>query len=203
MQRRQFLTYSTASVCLGPAACGLSGCGTLLHNDRIGQPHTNQIDWKIAALDGLGMLLFFVPGVVAFVVDFYTGAIYIPYDEYVPPSQVPYQQPGPAAQPYPNWAEPEPALPAPPTLQPAAGSSAYQTEPSLQRIAIPRDQLTPHTVQQVVSQQVGQPVSLESQQTRLSPLPELASFESQRQCHESDKTFGFGIRQFFERIQNS
>ena len=29
-------------------------------------------------LDGLGLLLFFIPGVVAFAVDFATGAIYLP-----------------------------------------------------------------------------------------------------------------------------
>lgn len=32
----------------------------------------------MAALDGLGLVLFFVPGVIAFAVDFYTGAIYLP-----------------------------------------------------------------------------------------------------------------------------
>jgi hypothetical protein len=33
-------------------------------------------------LDGLGLLLFFVPGVIAFAVDFGTGAIYLPPDYY-------------------------------------------------------------------------------------------------------------------------
>ena len=223
MQRRQFLSVTTASVCLGPVACGLTGCGTLLHNERVGQPHTHQIDWKIAALDGLGMLLFFVPGVVAFVVDFYTGAIYVPYDEYVVPSQGPYQTSGPAAQPYPNWSAPSPApvapaqpLPAPPTgapaLQPATPpapmtapvtTSAENQTHGLRRYQIPRDQLSPQTVQQVVSKQIGRPIALDDQQTRLSKLNELAAFHDQRQRHESDQTFGFGIRQFFKRFQVS
>jgi len=50
----------------------------LLHPGRVNAPHSNQIDWKVAALDGLGLILFFVPGVIAFAVDFYTGAIYLP-----------------------------------------------------------------------------------------------------------------------------
>lgn len=54
-----------------------TGCGTILHPERKGQP-AGQIDWKIAALDGLGLLMFFVPGVIAFAVDFNNGAIYLP-----------------------------------------------------------------------------------------------------------------------------
>jgi hypothetical protein len=44
----------------------------------VNSPRSNDIDWKVAALNGLGLILFFVPGVVAFAVDFYTGAIYLP-----------------------------------------------------------------------------------------------------------------------------
>lgn len=40
------------------------------------------IDWKIAALDGLGLLFFFIPGVIAFAVDFHNGTIYLPPGEY-------------------------------------------------------------------------------------------------------------------------
>jgi hypothetical protein len=36
------------------------------------------MDWEIVALDALGLMLFFVPGVIAFIVDFSTGAIYLP-----------------------------------------------------------------------------------------------------------------------------
>ena len=57
-----------------------------MHPERRGQPHSNQIDWRVAALGGFGLILFFVPGIVAFAVDFYTGAIYLPlahsYPEY-------------------------------------------------------------------------------------------------------------------------
>jgi hypothetical protein len=55
-----------------------ASCGTLIHPDRIGQPHRGRLDTSIVLLDALGLLLFFVPGVVAFVVDFSTGAIFLP-----------------------------------------------------------------------------------------------------------------------------
>jgi hypothetical protein len=48
-----------------------------LHPERIGQSQ-GRIDWRIAALDTAGLLLFFVPGVIAFAVDFYNGTIFLP-----------------------------------------------------------------------------------------------------------------------------
>ncbi|MDR1896125.1 MAG: hypothetical protein LBR10_04960 [Prevotellaceae bacterium] len=36
------------------------------------------MDWKIVGLDALGLILFFIPGIIAFAVDFHTGAIYLP-----------------------------------------------------------------------------------------------------------------------------
>ena len=78
MRRRSFLGYVVCRSSLGVVAVTLGGCGTLLHPERHGAAHSNQIDWKIVAMDGLGLILFFVPGVIAFVVDFSTGAIYLP-----------------------------------------------------------------------------------------------------------------------------
>jgi hypothetical protein len=49
----------------------------LIYPERRGQPK-GRLDWGIVALDGLGLLLFLVPGVVAFIVDFATGTIYLP-----------------------------------------------------------------------------------------------------------------------------
>jgi hypothetical protein len=71
--RRTFLA-TAASAIAGLA----SGCGMLLHPERRGQPPGGGLDWSIVALDGLGMLLFFIPGIIAFAVDFATGAIYLP-----------------------------------------------------------------------------------------------------------------------------
>ena len=59
-------------------AAGSSGCGSILYPERVGQPRTGPLDWKVVALDGVGLLLFFVPGIVAFAVDFYNGTIFLP-----------------------------------------------------------------------------------------------------------------------------
>ncbi len=57
------------------------GCGTILHPERRGQP-AGPLDWKIVALDAVGLLLFFIPGVIAFAVDFSNGTIYLPPKQY-------------------------------------------------------------------------------------------------------------------------
>ncbi len=55
----------------------ITGCGTILYPERKGQKG-GQIDVGVAALDGIGLLVFLVPGVIAFAVDFATGTIYLP-----------------------------------------------------------------------------------------------------------------------------
>ena len=50
-----------------------------MHPERKGQP-AGKIDWKIFALDAIGLVLFFIPGVIAFAVDFNNGTIYLPPD---------------------------------------------------------------------------------------------------------------------------
>lgn len=60
-------------------AAPASGCGTILFPERRGQP-AGPIDWRVVALDGIFLLLFVIPGVIAFAVDFTTGAIYLPTD---------------------------------------------------------------------------------------------------------------------------
>lgn len=53
----------------------LSGCGTIFYPENRGK--TSKINVTVAALDGVGLLFFFVPGVIAYAVDFTTGAIYL------------------------------------------------------------------------------------------------------------------------------
>jgi hypothetical protein len=65
------------ALCAAGVSLHESGCGTLLYPERRGQPK-GQLDWGVVALDGLALLLFVVPGVIAFAVDFSTGAIYLP-----------------------------------------------------------------------------------------------------------------------------
>ncbi|SDH27427.1 hypothetical protein SAMN05216603_107151 [Pseudomonas benzenivorans] len=55
----------------------LSACGTLFFPDRRGQIE-GQIDPVVAALDAIGILFYVIPGLIAFGIDFATGAIYLP-----------------------------------------------------------------------------------------------------------------------------
>jgi hypothetical protein len=77
LSRRSFIQVGAAG-----AFSVVAGCGMILHPERRGQPPGGGLDWSIVALDGLGLLLFFIPGVIAFAVDFATGAIYLPPSGY-------------------------------------------------------------------------------------------------------------------------
>lgn len=55
----------------------LAACGMVLYPERKGQKG-GRIDPGVAILDGIGLLFFIIPGVIAFAVDFGTGAIYLP-----------------------------------------------------------------------------------------------------------------------------
>lgn len=76
MSRPLFRRRSLALVLIGASAVH-SSCGTILHPERIGQP-PGRLDPGIVALNGVGLLIFLIPGAIAFAVDFYTGAIYLP-----------------------------------------------------------------------------------------------------------------------------
>ncbi|MEE3372748.1 MAG: polyribonucleotide nucleotidyltransferase [Planctomycetota bacterium] len=70
---------SRRSVLLLTSSLGvhLSGCGLLLYPERRGQP-LGRLDWTVVALDTIGLCFFFVPGLIAFAVDFATGTIFLP-----------------------------------------------------------------------------------------------------------------------------
>lgn len=55
----------------------LAACGTLFYPDRRGQIE-GRIDPVVAALNAIGILFYVIPGLIAFGVDFATGAIYLP-----------------------------------------------------------------------------------------------------------------------------
>lgn len=74
VSRRQLLLAGLGGI------CSAAGCGTILYPERRGQ-RAGTLDTGVILLDGLGLLLFFVPGVIAFAVDFATGAIYLPEGE--------------------------------------------------------------------------------------------------------------------------
>ncbi|MGO2009092.1 hypothetical protein [Vreelandella alkaliphila] len=62
---------------VGVSIVTLSGCGTLFHPERKGQLSGN-IDPVVAVANGVGLLFFIVPGVIAYAVDFSNGTIYLP-----------------------------------------------------------------------------------------------------------------------------
>ena len=55
----------------------LAGCGTIIYPERRGQS-SGKIDVGITILDACWLIVFIIPGLVAFGVDFTTGAIYLP-----------------------------------------------------------------------------------------------------------------------------
>ena len=59
----------------------LSACGTLLYPERRGQLQ-GQIDPVVAGMNAIGILFFVIPGLVAFGIDFASGAIYLPSGKY-------------------------------------------------------------------------------------------------------------------------
>jgi hypothetical protein len=62
----------TACLALGLQA---TGCGTLLYPQRRGQTG-GHVDTGVVVMDGLWCLVFIVPGVIAFIVDFSNGTVY-------------------------------------------------------------------------------------------------------------------------------
>jgi len=59
----------------------LTACGTLFYPDRRGQID-GKIDPAIVVLDAVGLLFYVIPGLIAFGIDFATGAIYFPDENY-------------------------------------------------------------------------------------------------------------------------
>jgi len=53
----------------------ISSCGTLFYPDRRGQTH-GKIDTDVVLLDGIGLLFYIIPGLIAFAIDYKTGTIY-------------------------------------------------------------------------------------------------------------------------------
>lgn len=54
-----------------------TSCGLILHPERQGQT-SGKIDPGVAILDAAGLIVFIIPGLIAFGVDFLTGCIYLP-----------------------------------------------------------------------------------------------------------------------------
>jgi hypothetical protein len=88
MQARSFSTKVVVLTLVAAIAVFSTSCGTLLYPERRGQPPGGPLDVGVVILDALGLLFFIIPGVVAFIVDFSNGTIYLPPPGY---GYVPYQ----------------------------------------------------------------------------------------------------------------
>jgi len=78
--KTNWITKSVSIFVMCAFVVSVISCGTIFHPQRIGQKG-GRIDPAIFILDGIGLLFFFVPGVVAFAVDFSNGTIYLPENE--------------------------------------------------------------------------------------------------------------------------
>jgi hypothetical protein len=67
-----------ASLCAMITLSFSLGCGTILYPERRGQRTHARVDTGVAVMDACWILLGVIPGVIAFVVDFGNGAIYLP-----------------------------------------------------------------------------------------------------------------------------
>ncbi len=169
MRRRRFLI---SSLCTGvfSSACG---CGTLLHPERVHSHRSRDLDWKVVALDGLGLILFFIPGVIAFVVDFYTGAIYLP-----PETAISYRPP-------------------------IGGSDdpSHDGDPAedatLRKLTVPREQLHQAGIERVVGKQLDREISLNDPGNRVSPLKQLHDYSEEVRQHRDDRQHGLAALDFF------
>ena len=100
-----------------------AGCGTLFFAQRQKAPHSERLDPNILILDAVGLIFWVFPGLIAYGVDFYTGAIYLPPD--VQKGEGPFikDKPGdakPESKPEePKAEEPKPAEPKPEEPKPA------------------------------------------------------------------------------------
>lgn len=67
----------TGGILVATLLTQLTACGTLFYPDRRGQIE-GKIDPVVAALDAVGILFYVIPGLIAFGIDFASGAIYLP-----------------------------------------------------------------------------------------------------------------------------
>lgn len=75
---RQRFTSILVPVLAVAVVVNLASCGTILYPEREGQ-RVGKIDPGVAILDGVGLLFFIIPGVIAFAVDFSNHTIYLPH----------------------------------------------------------------------------------------------------------------------------
>ena len=108
----------------------IAGCGTIMYPERRGQKLHGDVDTRVAILDAVGLLFFIIPGLIAFGVDFYTGAIYLRPGE----KQV--------------WGQ-------------------TQNKPEVVVIRVDPNQLDRNLIEKIVSDHIGQTISLDDRQLQI------------------------------------
>jgi len=83
MKLRKNIFKVTSSLIVLAMILQTVSCGTLLYPERRQKSHQldpagRQIDPAVVVMDAVCLFFFIIPGVVAFAVDFSTGAIYLP-----------------------------------------------------------------------------------------------------------------------------
>lgn len=186
IQRRRFVSQLVSGTAATGFVLSLAGCGTLLHKERVNRPHSGDLDWSMVALNGLGLILFFIPGVIAFVVDFHTGAIYLPS--------------GPMAM-KPPLAGMDELAGEPVSAADSGLASSGNDRVVMKKIAVSTDELNLSTIKRAVSEQLGSPILLDESTSRVTELENLEQFEVVRRLHEEDQSFGLSPKRFLERLQ--
>ncbi|MHB0777451.1 hypothetical protein [Halomonas sp. WWR20] len=69
-------TFLVATL-IAASMTSLAGCGTIFYPERKGQMN-GRIDPAVAVADGIGLLFYIIPGVIAYAIDFSNGTIYLP-----------------------------------------------------------------------------------------------------------------------------
>ena len=72
---KKTLTKTVAMTLATVMVLELTACGTIFYPERKGTK-SGQIDPVIAVADAIGLLFYFIPGIIAFAVDFSNGTIY-------------------------------------------------------------------------------------------------------------------------------
>jgi hypothetical protein len=148
MHRRNFFWRASLGISAMVGSSSLTGCGSILYQDRIGQPRRGPLDWKVVALDGAGLLCFFVPGVVAFAVDYYNGTLFVPTQ---------------------NMSTEQALTQAEPATDAALAGSFKQ-------IPLTLEQMNRQSLELIVSKEIGEPVFLNHPTVRVTKLSKIQEF---------------------------
>ncbi|MEM1070844.1 MAG: hypothetical protein AAGI63_18205 [Planctomycetota bacterium] len=183
LERRGFLIQMGSSLIVVS-----SGCGTVLHHERIGQPRSREIDWEVAALNGLGLALFFVPGVIAFAVDFYNGTIYLPEGAKYTASR---RDPDAIA----STSATKKAVDTTRDLVVGAAEGSVAT---LRQVFLGESEAqSRESIELALAQETDKDISLADDDIRISSLNGLDQFDDQYEKHRMDPEYGVSPTTFF------